>query len=184
MNKMHLTRLTMLPALLVAGILTISPALQAGDAKDSEQVSNLLSDAKTQAYQLREDAATMESYTRSNLGWDNHRVTVNQIRDHINAVGQTLTKLDDARGIASPWQATAIDRIKPLLREMASNTTSLIEYLNKNPARLSTKEYRDYIEANADEAAQLEELIADFVNYGNAKNRMERLAGKLEIPKT
>jgi len=182
MNKLHLTRLIILPALLAAGIATTSPVVKAADAPDSEQVSKLLSDAKTQAYQLKEDAATMQSYTQSKVGWESHAETVNQMRDHINAVGRTVTKLDEARATASPWQATAIDRIKPLLKEIASNTDSVIQYLNKNPKRLSMNEYKDYIEANSDEAAQLAELIADFVSYGNNKNRMERLANKLELP--
>jgi hypothetical protein len=50
--------MTML-ALLVAGILVMSPALATADVPDSEQVSKLLSEAKTQAFQLREDASTI-----------------------------------------------------------------------------------------------------------------------------
>jgi hypothetical protein len=106
------------------------------------------------------------------------------MKDHVNAVAGTLAKLDDARATAAPWQATAIDRIKPLLREIAANTGEVIDAVNKSPKRLATKEYRDYIEANSDDANQLAELIANFVNYGNAKNRMERLAAKLELPRT
>ncbi len=43
-------------------------------------------------------------------------------------------------------------------------------------------EYKDYIEANADVADKLAGLIADFVDYGNTKNKLERLTAKLELP--
>jgi hypothetical protein len=118
--------MTML-ALLVAGILVMSPALATANVPDSEQVSKLLSEAKTQAFQLMEDASTMESYTRSNASWQSHPAAVDQMKEHINAAGRTLTKLEDARHTASPWQATAMDRVKPLLKEIASNTETVIQ---------------------------------------------------------
>ncbi len=184
MKTQQLTRLMVPLALLAVGGFSTSVALKAADSQDSEQVSKLLSQAKTQAYQLREDASALESYSRWNSDWANHKTAINEMKDHVNAVAGTLAKLDDARATAAPWQATAIDRIKPLLREIAANTGEVIDAVNKSPKRLATKEYRDYIEANSDDANQLAELIANFVNYGNAKNRMERLAAKLELPRT
>ena len=50
-------------ALLLAGFLVSSStmkAAKAADVADSEQVSKLLSDTKTMAFQLKEDAATMD----------------------------------------------------------------------------------------------------------------------------
>jgi F0F1-type ATP synthase membrane subunit b/b' len=182
MKKQHIAIATMPLALFIAGIAVTSSTLNAADVPDSEQVNQLLSDAKTQAFQLREDASTMESYTRSSASWQAHAVTVTQMKEHVNAAGRTLTKLQDARKTASPWQATAIDRVQPLLKEIASNTQSVIEYLNKNPQRLAMTEYKDYIETNSDEASDLAGLIADFVNYGNTKSRLERLTSKLELP--
>src|SRR5579864_317879 len=140
--KKHQVRSTIL-TLLAAGAVVISPALAASYVQDSDHVSQLLSDAKTQTFQLREDASTMESFKRSNLGWESHAATVSEMKEHVNAAGGTLAKLDDARKTASPWQATAIDRIKPLLKEMASNTEPVIQYLNKNPKRLFMNQYKD-----------------------------------------
>ncbi len=166
---------------LATALIVISPAVMAAGAEDSEQVSKLLSDAKSQAFQLKEDSQTMESYTRSKLDWQSHASAVTAMKEHINAVGVTLTKLEDARESASAWQAIAIDRIKPLLKEIAANTTTVIAFINKNPRHLFTPESKDYIEANADAADRLSRLVGDFVDYGNTKNRLERLASKLEI---
>ena len=73
--------------LLVAGAVVMSPALAASYVQDSDQVSKLLSDAKTQTFQLREDASTMESYTRSNLSWESHAAGVNEMKEHITRQG-------------------------------------------------------------------------------------------------
>jgi hypothetical protein len=171
-------------ALVLAGFVAISPVVKAADAADSEQVSQLLSDARTDAFQLKEDASTMHLYSTSNLSWQTHAAKVNLIKEHINAVGRHLAKLEELRGEASPWQKTAIDRIRPLLKELASNTEAIIEYLNKNPGRLRAPEYRDFLEANADQSEQLAALIGDFVDYGKTKQRLERLRDKLELPPT
>jgi len=132
-------------ALVGAGCLIFTPALRAAGMGDSEEVSKLLSEAKTEAFALKEDAAAMETFTRSEVTWESHVATVNLIKEHINAVGRELTKLDAARPTASPWQATAIDRIKPLLKELAANTEAIITHLNKNPRNLKTNEYKDYL---------------------------------------
>ncbi|HVW85758.1 MAG TPA: hypothetical protein VHB50_13810 [Bryobacteraceae bacterium] len=157
-------------------------AANAADKADSDEVSSLLSSAKTQAYQVREDAAQLEAFTRTNASWESHAATVGQMREHINALGKEEAKLAGARDEASPWQQVAIDRIRPLLKELASNTEATINFLNKNRKQLTTGDYKDYVEANADLSSRLSEMIGDFVDYGRTKDRLERLTKKLEVP--
>ena len=73
-------------------------------APDSEQVSKLLSEAKTLAFQVKEDAVTMESFTRMNLSWDAHKAAITQIRERVNDLGRQVAKLNAAKSSASPWQ--------------------------------------------------------------------------------
>ena len=182
MNTFH-RKLRIVPvAVLAMGMSTsFFAALAAAQVPDSEQVSKLLSDVKTQAVKLRVDASTMESYTRSGASWKSHSAAVNQMKEHINEAGRQLTKLQEVRESASPWQAKVIDRISPLLRELADNTTNVIQFIKDNPKRLMFPGYKDYIEANADTSSQLASLIGDFEDYGNAKRRLEALASKLEL---
>jgi hypothetical protein len=172
----------MTAAFMVAGIVAMPPAIQAAAVPDSEQVSQLLSEAKTMAFQLKEDAETMESYTRSSTTWQSHAIAINQIKERVNALGRHAAKLKDARNIASPWQKTAIDRINPFLEELAGYTEAVIEHVNKQPQLLTTPEYMDYLEANADYAGDLAAMIAEFVDYGKAKQRLQSVSDKLEIP--
>jgi N-acyl-D-aspartate/D-glutamate deacylase len=171
---------TMLVTLAAGAVLLYPSAL--ARTQDSDQINRLLADAKTQAYELSVDAFRMETFTRSPSHWQNHLVVVEHMKEHVNAAGKTLAKLEEVRGTASPWQAIAIDRIKPVLKEIAANTTAVINYLNKHPKRLHTAEYKDYLEANADYSSKLAELVANFVDYGNAKDRLDRLTAKLELP--
>ena len=166
---------------LLAGFFVVPSGVNAADVPDSEQVSKLLSEAKTLAFQLKEDAATMESYTWMNVSLESHAVAINQIKDHVNALGRVVAKLNDAKSAASPWQKIAIDRINPFLDELGGYTSAVIDHLNGQPKH-SMAEYRDYLETNADYSADLAAMIANFVDYGKTKQKLQNLADKLEVP--
>ena len=179
MNKRNATAWMMPLAFLFTGYTVVSPIARAAEVADSEHVSALLSEAKTMAYQLKEDAQTMESFNRMNVAIETQKATINQIRNHVNELGRQLTKLRDAKAEGSLWQRTAVDRITPYLDELSGYTSAAIEHLagrQHNPA-----EYQDYLEANADYASDLSAMISDFVDYGKTRQRVDRLQGKLEI---
>lgn len=124
----------------------------------------------------------MERYSRSNANWEAHTDAISRIREDVNKMGRLLTSLDTNRSSAADWQKVAIDRILPVARELASNTTAAIEHLNKEPGRLNTPEYQEYLEAISDCAVNLASTISDFIDYGKTRERMDRLAAKLELP--
>jgi len=179
MNK-HINRWLGAPAILLAGWAGVA---NAAVVPDSEHIAKLLAEAKTMAFQLKEDAVAMEGFTRMNVSWESHAVAINQIREHVNALEKHEAKLKDARSAAAPWQRTAIDRIVPYLDELEGYTSAIVERINDQPKRLFTDEYKDFLQANADYATDLAAMIGDFVDYGKARDRVERLSNKLEIPK-
>ena len=142
-------------------------------------VASLLQQAQASAAQLRRDATQMETFARSNPSWQSHAHQIDLIKGHINKSGQILAQLHDARSDASHWQQDAIDRITPLLQEMASNTTSVINHLNEHQGRTWTPDYQTYVRENATLAAELSSVISDFVAYDNTKDRIEKLEQKL-----
>lgn len=179
MNKSILKLWMGTPAILLAGW---AGTANAAVVPDSEHVAKLLAEAKTMAFQLKDDAVAMEGFTRMNVSWESHAEAINQIKDHVNALEKQEAKLKEARSSAEPWQKTAIDRIVPYLDELEGYTAAIIERINEQPKRLFTDEYKDYLQANADYATDLAGMIADFVDYGKARDRIERLSKKLEIP--
>ena len=164
----------------IAGFLFASSSVKAGEIPDSEQVSKLLSDAKSMSYQLKEDAVMMETFTRQTMTWQGHSAALATIRDHANALGKQSQKLKEMKATASPWQKTAIDRMQPYLDELSGYITAAIEHVNDKQHTLL--EYNDYLEANADYATDLANMIANFVDYGKARQRVDRLGAKLEVP--
>jgi hypothetical protein len=181
------TRASFLAATMLAGWVALTwvalatPAF-AADVNEPDHVSALLSDAKMQAFQLKEDASTLESYTRSNLSWESHTTAIVRIRENVNKMSGLLTQLQDNRKDAAPWQQNAIDRVMPLAKELAANTTTAIEAINKNPRHVNAPAYQEYLEAIYDSANNLASTIADFTDYGKTKERLDRLAKKLELP--
>ncbi len=175
-------RIAWLGALPLVGILfVLSPVMLSAGVPDNEQVTKLLSEAKTQAFQLKEDAVTMESFNWMTASHDGQAAMINQLRDHINALGRTEAKLKAAEGAVPLWQKQVIDRIVPFLDELSGYTSAVIEHLN-GEVRHTPAEYKDYLEANADYATDLGKMIGDFVDYGRTKDRFQSLTNKLELP--
>jgi len=181
MRKRAFIASIMLPMGFVAASFTLKAADHTSAITDSEQVSKLLSEAKTIAFELKEDAMTMASFPRMTLSFESHAVAINQIREHLDALQLQAAKLQDVKGFAAPWQKTAIDRMAPFLDELEGYTAAVIERINDKPKFLNTPEYKDYLEANADYAEDLANMIGQFVDYGRAKDRLQTLTEKLEL---
>ncbi len=168
-------------ALLVAGYLSMPTTMKAAGTGDFAHISQLLADAKAEAVELKNDSGDMESFIRSKLSWASYASKVEMIKGHVNNTGKLLAKLKEVESSGAPWQRTAIKRIEPLLKELATNTEATINHLNENKTNVHSTEFKDYVKANFELATDFEALIRDFVNYGEAKEKVEHLGGKLEV---
>ena len=169
-------------ALLAAGCLFPTVARAKGN-EDSAKIADLLADAKTEAYQLRIDAEHMDVLAKSGVSWESHGKQITLIREHINESGKILAKLHDVKATGSSWQQEAIDRIDPLLRELAANTEKTINHFNESPGNVHFGAFKEYVHDNYELSVELESLIRDFVDYGAAKERFERLEEGKEAAK-
>ncbi len=157
------------------------PGVNAANESAFEQVFAELSQAKEQARELKNDVATIGFFMGSVSSWESHSSILNLYKENISAIRRQVIKLDDIRNIASPWQKTTIDRIRPLLQELAATAESVIDQINQNPKGLKTGEYNDYVKVNTDLAAELAALVGDFVDYGKTKEDLARLT-KVAVP--
>lgn len=171
-------------ALLMAASLYLLPALQAADEPvlDSPEVTELLTQAKSHAVRLADDADAMHKFGLTSVSWQSHAAQIDSIRAHTNNLGKVMQKLSDRYEWASPWQQKAIDHITPLAAELASNIETTIEHINNNQERLHTGQYRDYLTSNYELASDLSGLIRDYVTYGKNKARFDVLGTDLKIP--
>ena len=170
-------------ALLMAVSLFLLPALQAADEPvlDSPEVSEMLTQAKSHALQLRDDADEMHKFSLMSLSWESHASQISTIKEHVNNLGKVLDEMADRHKWSSPWQQDAIDKITPLARELASNIETTIEHINNNQGRLHTPEYKGYLRANYEVSSSLSKMIGDYVSYGKNRADFHKLGEKLEV---
>jgi uncharacterized membrane-anchored protein YjiN (DUF445 family) len=171
-------------ALFLAAV--IAPAFQESasqetSVEDSEQIAELFEQARAEAAQLETDSHELVTYQRSRLGWKSHAEQVEKIKEHVNKTGELEQQLREARESGSAWQQEAIDRINPTLKELADNLESTIDHMNANRRALWTPTFHEYVKANAELAAELHAMIADFVDYGQTKQAFQKLQTRLEL---
>lgn len=180
MSTRNAVRRFMTVAILGIVCFVFSPVTKAKSADtDSAQISELFSQAKLEAIRLREDANQMKDFVRNDVAWDTHAAYATMIADDIVAMLHKIDQLEKARGTGSPWQQTAIDRIGPLMKELATTTDAVARTMLVKP--LDRTEFNEYLQANYDNAERLAALISDFVDYGKAKHRLEASAAKLKL---
>jgi hypothetical protein len=184
LKSRHLARTALLAAALVAGLMLTVRAVCAQDATaqtSQKEVSQLLEQSKAAAAQLEHDTLVLESFTRGHLSLQSHGDQLTRVKEHINSMGEDVQRLRELRPAAASWQQQAIDRIIPLMTEMASLTESAIEHLNANPNKLHIPEYTEYLKENAELATELSALISDSVKYDRGKAKLAELEKSLGV---
>ena len=146
------------------------------------EVAAQLDAANAEAAELARNADEMTSLLHNDVSWQSHAEMLSQIKDHVNNMGRITAKLLEERDAASPWQQQAIDRMVPMLKEIATNTTAAIEHLNQNHERPTTPDYVEYLQQNADTSHELADMISAVDQYGRERTKLERLQDKIEAP--
>jgi Glu-tRNA(Gln) amidotransferase subunit E-like FAD-binding protein len=150
-------------------------------APNSDVAANLDA-AKSEAAELARDADEMTALIKNDVSWQSHADALTRIQEHVNNMGKLVAKLQEERDEASPWQQQAIDRMIPMLKEIAANTTAAIEHLNTNQVRPVSGNYKDYLEENADTSHELADMIYSFEQYDHTRTKLEQLQDRLELP--
>ena len=145
-------------------------------------IEDLLYQAREEAVGLDTDAQDLEALLHSDVTWEGHADELVRVGDHVNRLAAIVEKLQSDRVDAAPWQQASIDRVLPMLREIADNTNKAIEYLGRNKSRPLTGDYATWLRANAESARELADLINDTIKYGETKDRLDRLAMALSFP--
>ena len=158
------------------------PLVVKAQTVDSSKVNNLLRESRTHAVLAEDDAQTLDAYARSRVSWLSHATRVHEMKEHANDLIRDFNQLSSMRAEASPWQQEAIDRINPLLQEMAAHLTATIDHLNDNQSRTHMPQYQEYVHANRELMTKTARLISEFADYSEAKTVANELEKKLELP--
>jgi hypothetical protein len=152
-------------------------ALNAADGPDA--IMKLLGDAQAQAAQL--SLEWKSDARRPAINWASDAGEAARMNGEVIAVVRTAGALDEARGQSSPAQLATMDRIVPLMQEIADNTANAIDFLAKNQTRLTGKQYKDYVEQSSDTSNRLAVLVSQLVDYESRKARLDLAKRNLEL---
>jgi len=147
----------------IFGLLLVLPSFARAQSADSRAITDLMKHAREHAALAEDDAAKLESYTRSNISWRSHATRLVHMKEHANDLIEDFNQLSSMRPNGSPWQQEAIDRVNPLLHEMADHLQATIDHFNENQSKVHMPPFRGYARANLELMTRTNQLITDFV---------------------
>lgn len=141
-----------------------------------KEATGLLQDVQTEASQVRQHAANLQTYGRENVvDWQSHADQLDRVRAEVNDMGAKLCRLQEIRRVLAPWQQAAIDRIAPQIRLIADNAKDAIQFANNNQEALWQPVYTKYIANLYHEGQSVSTTVNDFEEYAHTRTAYREL---------
>jgi len=164
-------------------LLTFTLPLTAFATKDENpQLAQLLEAASDEAFELASDATNTQALILTDENWVNHALMLARVKGHVDNLSLIIEKLNKAESSGSDLQRQAVERMIPLVKQLSSNTTAAINYLNQHKTRPVSDAYTQYLEKNAETAHQLSSMISSLIGYEKSMAEIEGLRSKLPAP--
>lgn len=112
---------------------------------------------------------------------EGHAYRLNAARDHINQAGRLLADLQGMYPQLAPWQQQAITTITPIASQIAAHTQAAIVHLNERPHARLAPEYTNHLQGIVDHSSSMRETVGNFLEYADAKGKVQMLETTLEI---
>lgn len=148
---------------------------------ESQQLTQLLSDANDEARELASDAEETQTLILTDTNWVTHALMLARVKGHVDNMALIIEKLSKTQKSGSELQEQAVEQMLPLVKELSANTTAAINYLNQNKARPVSDSYTQYLHKNAETARQLSSIISSLLEYQKSMAEIEQLRSKLVV---
>ena len=144
------------------------------------RASALLAEIQKEAAELRSSAQTLASLNYG-ITWPSHATYLLQVKDHINAVTERLSELQQMQPFIHPWQQQAVAELNTHATKVAAGAQAAIIHLRANQTATWAPEYRGQVRVMSGSSEDLK-LVADrFANYEKAQQQYMQLRNQLEI---
>lgn len=120
----------------------------AAQTPDSASISKVFDQAKDHAALAIEDASFLDANRYSNMSPQTHALYLQKVRGHAVELFRDYYLLQTLRDKGTPQQREAIDRLDPLLREVASSLLNTMLTYRQNPTHVSMPPYRDQVHSD------------------------------------
>jgi hypothetical protein len=180
MKVTRLQSMSSVIAVLVSVFLFSVPSSAAVTRETSQQLTQLLGEARDEAFELATDADQTQSLILSDDNWVTHALMLARVKGHVDNMSLIIEKLTKIQKMGSELQEQAVDRMLPLVKELSANTTAAINYLNQNKDRPISDAYTQYLKRNAETAHQLSSIISALFEYQKSMSEIEQLRSNLK----
>lgn len=177
MRASHLQKHPLVIAVFVALFIFQTPAHASRD--ESQQLTQLLSDASAEALELASDANETQALVLNDENWVTHALMLAKVKAHVDNMAIIIEKLSKAEKSGSELQEQAVERMLPLVKELSVNTKAAINYLNQNKTRPLSGTYAQYLQKNAETASQLSSMISALFEYEKSMTDINKLKSQL-----
>lgn len=154
----------------------------ASDAPDynfTAEASQLLEEIRADAHRLSRNAANVRSFGPGGVNWQGHAHELTQVREHVNAAGKRIQRLQAIRHVLAPWQQEAVDSVTPMAVTLAARTQAAIRYLNENRTYLWSETYQDHLKTLSTRADQMKESVGVHLELARTQEKLEVLRDRV-----
>jgi len=145
------------------------------DVNYQAEVSQLLREVHSNSIRLSSDADVLNTYARSSISREGHGKQVTLVKEHINAIGQRLERLQAIRHVAAPWQQQAIDSVMPIAVNLAAHTEAAILHLNEAGRPVWAPDYTDLLHAISERSNSMKDAVGLHLEMYDVQSRLDRL---------
>ncbi len=152
---------------------------------DVSYASHLFNQVQELSGKIEHEVGPIQS-EQVNLFWQGQAHRLNEIREHVNQMGNDLHQLSEMRNRLEPWQQQLLDRMTPEIHELAYQTRAAIHELNSQHSDLAlyASSYPQYITIISNKSSQLESSIGAFAQAASSAQKLSVLEQKTSVKKT
>jgi hypothetical protein len=165
----------------LAALPTVSLARSVSPVHANEQAAEALKDLSLKAADAADQAAALDANTRSTgLGWESYVPYLQSLKDDVNDMGRIVSYLSDMRSSLTPADRAALDRAGSTLKELADNTTAIVEYTNRDHQNYWTATYHRYVTNLMNESGELSGSLSRTLELDRIRVREKQLEKTME----
>ena len=142
----------------------------------------MLKEVHAEALATLDQAAELQhSGYGSMASWQGHASLLTDLKGNVNALGSSVARLEALRDAASPEERLEIDRVNPLVRDLANATSGAIVYINGHLPDVWQPQYRQYLDTLVDKSEQLGKSTGEFLQFSYTRGKEKHLERDLGI---
>jgi len=183
-------RLTVLPGVIIVVIaLTWVMAAQKADTAKQQaaktqvtkpytvvdEARRILKDVEEQAYDVTDHAGTLQAGTRLGSSREFNATELNALHDDVNGIGKKMALLEALAPKEASWERDTVNRVMPLLKQVAETTSQAIRYLDSKPVDFAPMDYAKITTKLYDQSSALWNELHDSVKLADLREREARL---------